>query len=240
MKAQRRHELHENVLAHELGRIKVFFNRYGNWIMGLAVAVLVVLLVVWHYRSRSAAELIEQSAWYGTLKRDVYVPDKQESALEGLIDLAEDARDPLLSASAYMLSADFCAEQYVTGRRRSDSKQATEYREKAKKYYRLVIEKHPDRKVFVAKARLGLGMLAESAADWATAKSEYEQVKRSLDDSFPVSAEAQRRLNNLEVWSKPFRFATTAPATEPATTGPTTKPAQTQPASKPALTDAEK
>lgn len=231
MKAQRRHELQENVLAHELGEIKTFFNRYGNWILGLAVATMVVLLIVWHYRSRSATELVEQSARFETLKRDVYVQDKQASALEGLVDLAEDARDPLLSASAYMLSADFCAEQYVTGLRRSDSQQADQYRKKAEEYYRLVIEKHHDRNVFVARAHLGLGMLAESAADWATARSEYEQVRRLLNDGFPVSAEAQRRLNNLEVWSKPFRFATTAPTTEPATTGPATKPA---------LTDAKK
>ncbi len=239
MKAQRRHELQENVLAHELGKIKAFFNRYGNWIMGLTVAVLVVVLVVWHYQSRGAAELAEQSALYETLKRDVYAPDKEASVLEGLIGLAENARDPLLSASASMFAADFCAERYVTDRRRSDSRQADQYREKAKKYYNLVIQKHSDRKNFVAKAHLGLGMLAESASDWATAKSEYELVKRSLDDAFPASAEAQRRLNNLEAWSKTFLFATTAPATAPAT-GPASKPAQTQPASKPALTNTEK
>ena len=227
MKTQRRHELHENVLAHELGNIKAFFSRYGNWITGLLVAAMGVVLVVWHYRSRSAAELAEQSALYGTLKREVGVPDKQASALDGLINLAETARDPLLSASASMFAADFCAEQYVTSLRRFDGKQTGLERTKAEKYYRLVIEKHPDRKVFVARAHLGLGMLAESAADWAEARREYEITQRMLDDTFPVSAEAQRRLNTLDVWSKPFRFATTAPTTEPATTEPTSKPAET-------------
>ncbi len=233
MKTQRRHELHENVLAHELGNIKAFFSRYGNWITGLLVAVLVVVMVVWHYRSRSATELAEQSALYETLKREVGVPDKQASALDGLINLAENARDPLMSASASMFAADFCVEQYVTSLRYSDGKQAGLERPKAEKYYRLVIEKHPDRKVFVARAHLGLGMLAESAADWAEARREYEIVQRMLDDTFPVSAEAQRRLNTLDVWSKPFRFATTEPTTEPAET-------ETQPTSKPVETNAEK
>ena len=227
MKTQRRHELQENVLAHELGNIKAFFNRYGNWITGLLVATLVVVLVVWHYRSRIAAELAEQSALYETLKQDVSAPDKQASALDGLINLSETARDPLLSASASMLAADFCAEQYVTSLRHSDGKQAGLERAKAEKYYRLVIEKHSDRKVFVARAHLGLGMLAESASDWETAQSEYKKAQRMLDDTFPVSVEAQRRLNTLEVWSKPFRFATTAPTTEPVTSGPASKPAET-------------
>ncbi|MDY7010852.1 MAG: tetratricopeptide repeat protein [Planctomycetota bacterium] len=241
MKAQRRHELHENVLAQELGNIRSFYKRYGNWITALLVAVLVVVLVVWHYRSRSAAELAEQSALYETLKRDIGVPDKQASALEGLIDLAENARDPLLSASASMFAADFCSEQYVTGMRRSDGKPVDQYRAKAEKYYRLVIENNPDRKVFVARAHLGLGMLAESAANWTTARSEYNLVQRLLDESFPVSAEAQRRLNILDAWSKPFRFATIAPTTEPAATAPTSKPseAKTQPTSKPTEADAK-
>ncbi|MCK4625292.1 MAG: tetratricopeptide repeat protein [Phycisphaerae bacterium] len=239
MKAQRRHELQENVLAHELGQIKTFFNRYGNWITGVIVAVLIVLLVVWHYRSRSAAELLEQAAMFETLKQGIYEPDKQASSLEAMVDLAQDARDPLISASASMFAADFCVRQYIVDLRNPEGKQAGEYREKAKKHYNLVIEKHSDWKIFVAKAHLGLGILAENAADWTTAKSEYELVTRSLDDTYPVWVEAQRRLNNLKVWKEPFRFATTLPTTAPAT-APATKPADTQPASKPALTDAEK
>ncbi len=243
MKAQRRHELQENVLAHELGKMKVFFNRYGSLITGIVVAALIVFLIVLHYRSKSAAELLEQAEMFETLKENIHKPDKRASSLEGLIDLAENARDPLLSASASISVADFCANQYMTDLRDPAGQQAGEYREKAKTYYNLVIEKHSGRKIFVAKAHLGLGMLAESAADWTTAKSEYEQVKRSLDNTFPAWVEAQRRLNNLEVWKKPFRFATSAPTTLPTTvptTVPATKPADTQPASGPALTDAEK
>ena len=235
MKAQRRHELQENVLAHELGQVKAFFNRYGNWITGIVVAAMIVLLIVWHYRSRSAAELLEQTAMFETLKQDIYVPDKQAASLEAMINLAENARDPLISASASIFAADFCVRQYITDLRGPDSKQAGQYREKAKKYYNLVIKKHSDWKIFVAKAHLGLGILAESASDWTTAKSEYNLVKRSLDDTYPAWIEAQRRLNNLDVWKEPFRFATTLPTTIPAT-----KPADTQPASGPARTDEEK
>ncbi len=235
MKAQRRHELQENVLAHELGQMKTFFNRYGNWITGVVVAALIVLLIVWHYRSRSAAELLEQAAMFETLKQSIYEPDKQASSLEAMVDLAQSARDPLIAASASVFVADFYARQYMTDLRNPEGKQAGEYREKAKTYYNLVIEKHSGWKIFVAKAHLGLGILAENAADWTTAKSEYELVKRSLDDTFPAWIEAQRRLNNLKIWKEPFRFATTLPTTVPAT-----KPADTQPASKPALTDAKK
>ena len=34
MKSKRRHELQENVLAHELVEVKQFFSKYGNWIAG--------------------------------------------------------------------------------------------------------------------------------------------------------------------------------------------------------------
>ena len=43
MKSERRHELKENVLASELGRLRDLLNRYGNWIMGAVLAVVVIV-----------------------------------------------------------------------------------------------------------------------------------------------------------------------------------------------------
>lgn len=242
MKTRRRHELKENVLAHELGKIKDFFNRYGNWITGAVVAALIVFLIVWHYRARSARELAEQRNNYETFRREIYEPEKRDSAEAGLIELAENARDPFISALACVDVADFCSSRYADALRRSDAAQTQQYRRKAEKYYRLVIQKHPDRNPFVARAHFGLGMLAENQADWTTARSEYEQVRRLVNSAYPVAIEAQLRLNRLDGWSKPVRFATTEPATAPATTAPATTepataPATTEPASAPATTE---
>ena len=52
MKSKRRHELQENVLAHELVEVKQFFSKYGSWIFGGSLAVLIVVLIVWFAHSR--------------------------------------------------------------------------------------------------------------------------------------------------------------------------------------------
>ncbi len=233
MKSQRRHELKENVLAHELGQMKRFFNRYGNWIWGVGLAVLIVVLIAWHYRSRSAAELVEQRSRFESLRNDVLDPDKQASALTGLIDLAENASDPVVSASACLYVANFHAGQHGIALIRSETDKSLEHRKKAEKYYRLVVDRHSQRKIFVAKARFGLGVLAENAGDWTSARSEFEHVRRIVGEGFPVAVDAGLRLKQLDVWRKQVRFSTTMPSITP-TTMPTTAPA-TMPATVPSV-----
>jgi hypothetical protein len=218
MKAQRRHELKENVLARELDQMRGLLSRYGNWIAGGIAAVVVVFLVVWYYHSRSVRELSEEQARLDSLVSEPNFTDEQR--LEGLTGLADHARSPVVGASAAVTAGDMLSERYLDGMRRTPPEDSPQTRQQAEKSYRLAIEKYPERKLFAARAHFGLAVLAETAGDFATAKGEYEQVVRLVDATYPVAVEAQGRLRTLPLHSQPVRFATTTQATQRAATRP--------------------
>ena len=233
MKAKRRHELKENVLAHEFGQIKSFFNRYGNWVLAAVTAVVIVLLVVWYYSRLSKRRLADELSEYERLTRFANVED--DARLSGLTQLAETAKDRVVAAGSAVYAGDLCLQRYLDALRQGDAAAGREWREKAERFYHLAIDRYPDRKMFQAKAHLGLGVLAENVGDLVSARAEYEQASRSVSAVYPVAMEAQRRLAHLEAWSKPVRFATTTQASQP-----TTAPVATQPASSPATAPAGK
>jgi len=226
MKSRRRHELKENVLAQELGKLKEIFSKYGNWILvGLAAAV-IVLLIVRHYTGRESARYREDKAQFEKLLTDEKIPEKDR--LAGLTALAETAKDPVLAASAAIWAGDFCCERYLRALHSSDASEAQDYRRKAEDLYKMIISAHPERKLFVAKAHLGLGVLAENAGDFAAAEQQYRNVAPLVNSGYPVAQEAARRLEMRQAWSQPVEFATTLP-TQPATA---TAPAATAPAAE--------
>lgn len=227
MKARRRHALKENVLAHELGEIKSFFSRYGNWVLAGVVAVVIVVLVVLYYQKLSKKRLADEAAEYERLAR--YANIEEDVRLNGLIELAETAKDPVVGAGSAVYVGDICSHKRLDALRRANHPAARDWRQKAERFYRLVIERYPERKLFQAKAHLGLGVLAEDGGELESARAAYEQARRSVNDAYPVAREAQRRLANLQAWSEPVRFATTTQASQPAT-----GPSATQPASRPA------
>lgn len=231
MKAKRRHELKENVLAHELGEIKAFFGKYGNWVLAGVTAVAVVLLVVWYYHRASTRREAEEQGQYTRLTRHADVED--EERLKGLVEMVETAKDPVVAAGSAVYLGEFCYNKYVDALRRGNRHEAQDWRKKAEQYFRLTIEKYPDRKVYLTKAHLGLGDLALNAGDLASAEAQYEKAGRSVHAAHPLAMNAQRKLRDLKTLSEPVRFATTTQATQPAApaasgpaTRPTTAPAQ--------------
>ncbi len=240
MKARRRHALKENVLAHELGQIRAFFSRYGNWVLAGVTAVAIVLLVVWYYVNLSRGRAAEELAEYQRLSRSVGI--EEQARLNGLVNLAETAKDQVVAAASAVFAGDLCAQKHLDAVVAQDRAEAPQWRDKAEKYYHLAIEKYPERKMFRAKAHLGLGILAEDAGNVEAARAEYEQASRLVNESYPVAMEAQRRLANLQTWERPARFATTTQASQPATSpaatraapGPATAPSARPPATSPA------
>ena len=69
MKAKRRHELKENVLAHELGLLRGLFKKYGNWILGALVAAVVIFLIVRYFSGREQRRLQEAVAHFSEALR---------------------------------------------------------------------------------------------------------------------------------------------------------------------------
>jgi len=225
MKARRRHELKENVLAHELGQIKTFFNKYGNWILAGATAVAVVLLVIWYSDTRSARALAEEKARFDRLMRDSSMSEKDR--LAGLDDLARGAKNPVVAASAGVFLGDMYSDRHLTAVNASDTLAANRARANAEKYYRFVISEYAERALLVARAHFGLAVMAENAKQTDQARKHYEAVKRLVKPSLPVALDAALRLAQLKRWSATVPFATTTRATTASApaSGPASAPA---------------
>jgi len=213
MKAQRRHELKENVLAHELTKLREIFAKYGNWIVGALAAAAIVLLVARYYVGRGEAQYMSEKARF---ERLVGGELKDDERLEGLEDMAHNATDEVLGASSAIWAGSFCADRFLKALQVSPA-EAARHRKKAEEFYRIVLSKYPGRKLFAAKAQLGLGVMAENAGDRTAAMERYRQVAPLVHGRHPVAVEAMRRLNRLrQSRTRPARFATTR-ATQPAT-----------------------
>jgi tetratricopeptide (TPR) repeat protein len=229
MKARRRHELKENVLAHELGEVKNFLSKYGNWVLAAITAVLIVVLVVWYYHRRSQAESINERNRYEQLTQQAELG--LEERLAGLIELAENAKSPINGASAAVFAGNLCLQRYLDLQDESAAQESREWLRKAEEHFRLAIQKYPELNPMVARAHFGLGTVAENEGDMETAEAEYEQARRLVSPADALAGDAEYRLSRLKAWSKPVKFATTTQATQPAATAPAeTRPATTGPA----------
>ena len=216
-------------MAHELGVVKRFLNRYGNWVLVGVTAALIVGLIVWYYHNRGKEQQAEERARYMRLRRAE--PSEQ---LAGLIELAESAKSADIAARSAVDVGDLCAVRAHTPSADPAGAEARNWRDKAEKYYRLAIEKYPDIKLVVARAHFGLAVLAENEGDEKTAEAEYKQVLRVVHMAYPVAREARGNLESLKERLKPVRFATTTQASQPAATTQASQPAATAPATRPA------
>jgi len=229
MKGKRRHELSENVLAHELEQAKTFLERYGNWIIGALAVVLIVGLVIWYHHRKVAEELANETLRYQSLMSIINDPQtsqadgKVKQAVSELEELAETARNPVISASAAVNLADLLTGRYTQALSRNQAQQAQNYRKKAEKLYQFVIQKYSDRKIFAARAHFGLGILAENQGNWAVAQAEYQKVCQILNAAYPVVVQARMRASRIDNWRQPVMFATTEPSTQPTTTSAPTE-----------------
>ena len=235
MKKERRHELSENVLAHELAQAKTFLQRYGNWIIGALSILIIAGLIAWYHHRKVNEELANETYRYQALINSLNKMQSSqdskdvEQCISELEELAQSAKSPIISALSAINVADLMAGRYTYALSQGQAVEAEKYRKKAEKFYQFVLNKHSDRKIFVAKAHFGLGTLAENQGKWEMAISEYQKVRRSLISAYPVVSQAIFRINRIRQWtkpgSKPIRLATTIPATQPATnSSATTQP----------------
>jgi hypothetical protein len=154
--------------------------------------------------------------------------------------MVEDAKDRTVAAGAAVFLGDFSSRKYLEALLRSAGSEGRLWRERAEKYYRLVLQRHADLKLLAAEAHLGLGVLGENDGDVKGAEAAYRQVAGLADPVSPVALEARRRLENLSRWTEPVPVATTTQATTTqATTQATqatqaTRPVKDRPASLPA------
>jgi hypothetical protein len=211
MKAERRHELHENVLAHELSRLREFFDKHGNWITAVIVAAAIVVLVVWYVRGRNQRLLAEEQVSFNEALSSPSLETKDR--VSRLEQLANDARDPLVGAESAVFLGDIFADQCLKAIVRGSDEQAAELRARSASFYKLALDKYPKQRVTAARAHFGLASLAETVGDMVTAKAEYALAEQAAGPNYPVTAEARMELENLPLATQPVRFATTTQAT---------------------------
>ena len=231
MKARRRHQLQENVLAIELGKIAEFLRRRGSYLAtGLLIAAVIVLVIVYFWRQSQTKQLWAIVEW-DRVKAGRVAPDQLVGVLTNLAEQSDNDRIAALAGVEL---------GYEYARRLLHAQHTSErlaLLEKAQAWYSLTIQKFPRQKLAVAKAHLGLGKLAETARQWNVAAEHYRRVTMMSDlAGQPVVQLAEAGLRQLNALKEPVRMATSAPATKPVprpasapatrpTPGPTTRPA---------------
>jgi tetratricopeptide (TPR) repeat protein len=211
MKSTRRHELQENVLAHELADLKAFLDKYGNWLLGGAAVVALVILGVWYHRNRVSNQLTRQAAQFESSTRLLGDDEQREAALTTLAELAGEARSEVLQARASILLADYHAGRYQMAVRQGDP--AAEPMQEARSWYERTLAEHADLKPFAGRAQIGLGLLAENRGQTETAREHYQKAIEAVDKASPIAFRARGRMANLQAWARPVPLAS-APAEE--------------------------
>ncbi len=251
MKAKRRHDLKENLLANELVQVKEFLNKYGTWIL---IAIAAVAVGLWAYNKHTASKATE--AWNEKIGLTNILTDakmSREERAKNLDELAETAKDPLIAAEAGLTAGSLWSQMYrdaiVSPDDVSEGK-ALEYRKDSRKAYERVLAEHAQEYRLAARAHYGLAVLEENMAEaflqagdiagakghQEAAKGHYGDVAKLLGTKDPTSIAARERARRIDQ-AKPIRFATTLPSPPAPTTAPGEAPAPaTAPAEAPAPT----
>lgn len=255
MKSERRHELKENALASEFGKMRSFFDRYGNYVLLVAGAAVLIFVVTWVWHGRSQRARAEENALFENAQMSVLEKGPgAKPALADLANLAENAHVKALGAKAAVLSGDVYLQVYIEAVAKGQEEQAADARKSVEQYYRLALDKYKGQTLQAAQAHYGLGVMHETAGQRDEALKEYKVAAELGGKNYQIGKMAAEAGKALESQSQPARLATTtsapggaivfrpttstAPASMPAS-GPAGLPAAaTAPAGEPATASA--
>lgn len=212
MKAKRRHELQENVLGIELGKLVDFLKRRGNHlaIAVLAVALIFLLIFYLRYSSRAKAQGI-QVKW----DRAVTAEMNSDERVKALTELTGQKDDPRLAALAGVQLGYEYARRLLAA---TDDAQRLAMTERASEWYQRTIQDFPREDLAVGKAHLGLARLAEGQRQLNYAADEYRKVLAMASlAGHPVAHLAEAGLRGLKALEAPVHLATTMPGSQAAT-----------------------
>ena len=230
MKSRRRHELQQNVLQVELSQVWDFLRKKGNYLAwGSLVAAAIVLVVVWYVRKvRAEAQAVQTQ--FTRLSMMSSGPER----LAGFEELAAKESHPTWAALSTVRVAGEYAMQLILRWPTLSGAERQELRRQAEAYYRRVLEKFPRQELAAAKARFGLGKLAENWGELEAARSEYQMIRQMAGlAGYPIVGAAEQALARMDQFRGRVYMPTTAEALTRPTSGPASGPA-TRPASGPA------
>jgi hypothetical protein len=240
MKAERRHELKSNTLAHGLENLPEFGRRYGTKILLAVVAVLTIIVFV-RYQARTSREAKEQAAEtfagaisaIGSLDNISDMSDAraaadqrkrvQDEAGRAIQQVIDQSKDPALRADALLARGDLnwklAAMPELAGAATQPSLKMAEsdedLLEKARAAYEAAAKAEGASPLTVTNARLSLAAIAEQRGKWDEAKLHYEQVQSDPRTATAFQNEAKVRLEDLGDLAKPVFIG--GPATKPVT-----------------------
>lgn len=240
MKAERRHELKTNTLAHQLENLPEFGRQYGTKILLAIVAVLAIVVFV-RYQARASRDAREQAAetfaaalsGINNLDGVPNMPDGraaadqrkqiQEQAARGIQQVLDQSKDDALRADALLARGDLnwklATLPEIRGAETQPSLKLTEsdddLLEKARAAYEAAANTAGASPLTVANARLSLAAVAEEQSKWDEARKHYEQLMADPRTPEPFKNDARVRIEELADISKPILIG--KPATRPVT-----------------------
>lgn len=220
MDSQHRHELEQNDLAAFLENFGPWWAKYGNKLLIVALAVVLVITGRRWINAQSAATL--ENAWNDLAN---------STSPDGYRLTAQSHSVPAVRVLAYLRAADLLLNQSATPQAPDTSTPTPpvtppdQALSQAEEMYRLVANDADADLVFQLNARLGLAAVAEGRKQWDQAATIYQTVAQEAAERFPVIAtRAQTRLTNLSRLKQSVVFAPEPPApatpAEPAPTPP--------------------
>jgi hypothetical protein len=238
MKAQRRHELKQNTLAHSLENLPEFGRQHGTKILLVVMVGLAVALLI---RSRiSSSRAAEEQAGYALshgremveqlranaarLPPAQFVTVAQEvskgvdKAVQDVLDASD---DPRMIAEARILQGDLnwqlaAMPEAPGATTRPDlalPRTDEQLLDAAAAAYQAAVDWRDAPRESVVTARLGLAAVAENRRQWDTARDHYQKILDDPNTPKPLKDLAATALTRLEVLRKPPLLA--APASAP-------------------------
>lgn len=222
MKATRRHDLQDNVLARRLGGAVAFARKNLNWIVaGVLAAVVLVALVFYAIHQRRATR---QAEWnnYRSLAESIdavpLLPEAEARALPGrtreqLRQLVQDTAQEELAAWATVQIGRAAYQELRLLQSQLDQSGVELLASEVRQAYERVLAAYAAHAEPLAQAHLGLGLLAETLGDLETARQHYQAVVAMEGKALPMTVlRANQKLLDLGKWAEPVVFPSTAPA----------------------------
>jgi hypothetical protein len=244
MKAERRHELQENTLAHVLSNFPLYLSIYAGRILTVLLIVVLGFLLL-RYRAQSKQQQFETtrinlaSAREATYQLNGLVggfraPAEMAQLRGSLLKEANAALDATLAnADTETIKAEATVARgdlYWTAANLPDLPGAAtqpalalpqpreELLSAAESAYQQVVSGFPNEQLARATALMGLGAIAENRRKFDEAEAYYKQLKDGPNTPDLFKALAESRIQQIPLISKERRLVTaTQPSTQPAT-----------------------
>lgn len=251
MKAERRHELQENTLAHVLTNFPLYLSIYG----GRILTVLLIVVLGWlllRYRAESKRQQVEttrinlaqareatqqMNGLIGGFRPGVEIASLRQQMLSdanaALDAVLANADTDTIKAEATVARGDLywtaANLPELPGAATQPALALPEPRDsllsKAAASYQSVVATYPDHPISVASALLGLASISENQGKFDEAERFYRQLKDSPTAPQMFKGVADLRLQDMPMIRKPRKLVpSTAPAIQPSIL-PTTAPA---------------